>query len=174
MTISDELQPCTILQDTVFLTSDTGVPTVYFRTQDTVPPITKCFPRLNWHNEEYSRPGYDVTQYADLPELTGMSRNVISQLTNISDKLCFYDKQVRQSTYYVTLRFVNEIIVAVGTQLSTTYFCGCGGVYLRACSLTKPACKKPPYCYLQRLWLHDIFRHYLITDTIFGKKSYWT
>jgi hypothetical protein len=35
--------------------------------------------------------------------------------------------------------------------------------------------KKPHalYCHLRPLWLHQIFRHYLVIGTIFGK-SYWT
>jgi hypothetical protein len=52
---------------------------------------------------------------------------------------------------------------------------GCGatgaGVCLRACSITYPVCHaQAPYCHLRPLRLHKIFRHYLITDTIFGKK----
>ena len=53
-------------------------------------------------------------------------------------------------------------------------FCGCGctgaGVCLRACSLTNPACNAPPYCHLCPLWLHHIFRLYLVNGTIFWKK----
>ena len=42
---------------------------------------------------------------------------------------------------------------------------------LRACSLTNPACNAPPYCHFRPLWLHHIFRHYLINGTIFGKNA---
>jgi hypothetical protein len=51
------------------------------------------------------------------------------------------------------------------------YVCGCtgAGVCLLACSLTYSARKALPYC-LQPLWLHHIFRHYLINGTIFEKK----
>jgi hypothetical protein len=53
--------------------------------------------------------------------------------------------------------------------------CGCGstsaGLCLRACSLIYPAChKQSPYC-LRLLWLHGIFRHYLINGTNFEKKK---
>ena len=44
------------------------------------------------------------------------------------------------------------------------------GVCLRACKLTKPTYNAPPYYHLRPLWLHHIFRHYLIKGTIFGKK----
>ena len=44
------------------------------------------------------------------------------------------------------------------------------GVCLRACSLTNPACIAQPHCYLRPLWVHHIFRNYLINGTIFGKK----
>ena len=44
------------------------------------------------------------------------------------------------------------------------------GVWLRACSLTNPACNAPPYFHLRPLRLHDIFQHYLINSTIFGKE----
>ena len=41
---------------------------------------------------------------------------------------------------------------------------------LRAFCLTNPTCNAhAPYC-LRPLWLHHIFRHYLINDTTFGKK----
>jgi hypothetical protein len=52
--------------------------------------------------------------------------------------------------------------------------CGFGfkgdGVCLLLCSLTNPAFNAPPYYYLRSLWLHHIFRHYLLNGTIFGKK----
>jgi hypothetical protein len=51
--------------------------------------------------------------------------------------------------------------------------CGCrtAGVCLRACRLSYPVCHaQAPYC-LRPLWLHHIYRHYLINGTIFGKKS---
>ena len=38
------------------------------------------------------------------------------------------------------------------------------------CSLSNPACNAPPFCHLRPLWLHHIYRHYLINGTIFGKK----
>jgi hypothetical protein len=39
------------------------------------------------------------------------------------------------------------------------------------CSLTYPACKaRTPHCHLQPLWLHHIFRDYIVNGTIFGKK----
>jgi hypothetical protein len=53
---------------------------------------------------------------------------------------------------------------------------GEGGALVRwwvrvfACSLTNQARSAPPYCHLRSLWLHYIFRHYLINGTIFEKK----
>jgi hypothetical protein len=49
--------------------------------------------------------------------------------------------------------------------------CTGAGVCLRACSLANPACNAPPYSHLRPLWLHNIFRHYLINGPIFGTKS---
>ena len=52
------------------------------------------------------------------------------------------------------------------------YGCGCKGnnACLRACRVTYPVSNAhPPYC-LRPLWLHHIFRHYLINGTIFSKK----
>ena len=44
------------------------------------------------------------------------------------------------------------------------------GVCLRSCSLTYPTCHAHvPYC-LRPVSVHSIFRHFLINDTIFGKK----
>jgi hypothetical protein len=50
--------------------------------------------------------------------------------------------------------------------------CTCTGaaVYLLSCSLFYPAWHAQAPCCLRPLWLHHIFRHYLINDTIFGKK----
>jgi hypothetical protein len=65
--------------------------------------------------------------------------------------------------------------------VSIAYFCVCvcvqgvwgcrgAGVCLCACSVISPARNAPPYCHLRPLWLHKIFRHYLINGMIFGKK----
>jgi hypothetical protein len=54
-----------------------------------------------------------------------------------------------------------------------TYLRVCARVRVRACSLPYPACiLYAPYCdaILWPLWLHHIFRHYLINGTIFGKR----
>ena len=41
---------------------------------------------------------------------------------------------------------------------------------LRTCNLTYPACNaRAPYC-PRPLWLHHIFRRYLVNGTNFGKK----
>ena len=41
----------------------------------------------------------------------------------------------------------------------------------RTCSLAYPACNAyAPYCHSSPLWLHQIFRNYLINGTIFEKK----
>ena len=78
-------------------------------------------------------------------------------------------KQDGQCTHNVTLRRIREAIVAVR---GGGWMGGCTsvGVCLRACSLTNPACNTPPYCHLRPLWPHCIFWHYLITDTIIGRK----
>ena len=102
--------------------------------------------------------------------------------------LC-YTQQDRQCTDNVTFRRVRKTIVAcksnklhisvcvcVRTCVRTCMRVWCGsmgtGVCLRrACSLTNPVCNAPPYCHLRALWLHHIFRHYLINGTIFKKKK---
>ena len=50
--------------------------------------------------------------------------------------------------------------------------CGCTspGVFLCSCRLTYPVCLAPAPYFLPLLWLRNIFRHYLINGTIFGKK----
>jgi hypothetical protein len=68
-------------------------------------------------------------------------------------------------------------------RISITYFSTCGCVRLRvggwmgwrigvcACSLYYQACKaRAPYCHGWPLWLHHIFRHYLIKGMIFRKR----
>ena len=49
------------------------------------------------------------------------------------------------------------------------------GVRISACGLANPGRNAyAPYCdVICGLWLHHIFRHYLINGTTFGKKSYW-
>ena len=49
--------------------------------------------------------------------------------------------------------------------------CGCigAGVGLLVRSLNNPACNEQPYCYLQPLWLHQIFQHFLINGMISGE-----
>ena len=45
------------------------------------------------------------------------------------------------------------------------------GAWLRACGLTYPVCHaQSSYC-LWPLWLHHVFRHYLVNGTIFEKKK---
>ena len=45
------------------------------------------------------------------------------------------------------------------------------GVRLLACRLTYPVCHaQAPYC-LRPLWLHRMFRHYLINGKVFGEKN---
>ena len=64
--------------------------------------------------------------------------------------------------------------------INITYLCACGWVgvgerarvCLRACSLTYETCNAPPYCHLRPLWLHNIFRHYLINDMTLGIKLF--
>jgi hypothetical protein len=47
-------------------------------------------------------------------------------------------------------------------------------IRLHILSLSYPACKAhaPYYVALWPVWLHHIFPHYLISDTIFGKKFF--
>ena len=82
------------------------------------------------------------------------------------------DYQDRQCTYNVILRRVYESTVDVEKQKYYIFLCGCTGtgVCLRACSLNFPARNAPPFCHLWPLWLHKNFPHYLINDTIFGKR----
>ena len=63
-----------------------------------------------------------------------------------------------------------------GKAISFTFVCvlrGCtvAGICLRVCNLNYPACNAhAPDCHLQPLWLHHIFRHYVIYGTILGNK----
>jgi hypothetical protein len=45
-------------------------------------------------------------------------------------------------------------------------------VCLGAYSLTNPACNAPPYCHLQHICLHRIFRHYLIRKNVLVIKCF--
>jgi hypothetical protein len=73
-------------------------------------------------------------------------------------------EQDRQCTYNVTLRRVRVTIVVVEKQ----YYILC--VCIR--SLSYPACNAhAPHCHLWPTRLYDIFPHYLINGTIFGKKK---
>jgi hypothetical protein len=70
--------------------------------------------------------------------------------------------------YTVTWRRVHEIIVVLEKQkvlfISVLWVCLCTGaeVCARLCSLTYPVCIALPYCHLRPLFLHHMFRHYLI------------
>ena len=88
----------------------------------------------------------------------------------------------RSSERITKLSRVFVTIVAVGKQYYTfrLWARACAseclrvwvseGVCLRACSLNYPACNgHAPHCHLWLLWLHHIFRHYLINDKIFWK-----
>jgi hypothetical protein len=48
-------------------------------------------------------------------------------------------------------------------------WCTDADVRLRSCCLNNPACATPPCWDLKTLWLNQIFRHYIINGTIFGK-----
>jgi hypothetical protein len=52
------------------------------------------------------------------------------------------------------------------------FLCGStgAGVCLRVCSLNYSTWNAPPYHHLLPLWLHRIYLHYIVKDTIFGKK----
>jgi hypothetical protein len=93
-------------------------------------------------------------------------------------------RTVRQCTCNATLRRVRESLLP-WKRNNNTYLsvgvcaCACARVCgrgcmgtdgcLRVCSLTNLACNAQPYCHLRPLWLHRIFRHYVINGTIFGK-----
>ena len=70
----------------------------------------------------------------------------------------------RQCTYNVTSRRVRPTIVVVAKQEVLHNLSVC------ICSLRHPACNAhPPY--LRSAPLYNIFSHYLINGTIFGKKA---
>ena len=93
------------------------------------------------------------------------------------------------SLYYnVTLLRVRVTIVAVEKQYplhisvcvracarahgwGRAYACRCPEVFLYAYSLNYPACNGPPYCHLQPVCLHHVFRHYIINGTILEKND---
>jgi hypothetical protein len=102
--------------------------------------------------------------------------NKIRGIYKAADKVIGVNSQkyVRY-TYNVTLRRVHETTVRVCARVGEWVIlrgCRCtgAGVCLRACNLTYPACNASPYCHLRPLWLHHIFRYYLINGTIFGKE----
>ena len=92
----------------------------------------------------------------------------VAVLHHILSFFTYTNKQHRQCRYNVTTRRVHETIVAVEKHQVQYYILAC--VCVHRCSLTYPARKAPPYCHLRPLWLHHIFRHYLINGTIFGKR----
>jgi hypothetical protein len=82
----------------------------------------------------------------------------------------FKGKQDRQCACNVILRRVHVTTVAVEKQYYISVFMG-SNMCLRACILTYAACNAhEPHC-LPPLWLHHVFRHYLIKVTIFGEKK---
>jgi hypothetical protein len=81
-------------------------------------------------------------------------------------------KHERQCTYNVTLArsrnhycSVKTIIHISADARACVRACGCtgAGLCLRTCNFNYPARNAPPYCHLRPLWLHQIFRHYLMT-----------
>ena len=94
----------------------------------------------------------------------------------------------RQCTYNLTLRRVHVTTAAVEKKC-LTYLCVCVrarirvwvstyvrvwvygrvGVCMSAWNLTYPACNTHVLYCLRPLWLHQVFRHYLINGMIFGK-----
>jgi hypothetical protein len=67
---------------------------------------------------------------------------------------------------------VDEWVCVLTSACAWAFGCGCTGasVSLRMSVLINPACNAQPCCHLRPLWLHNIFGHYLITDTIFETK----
>ena len=94
--------------------------------------------------------GKSVTGYA-----TGYHTFVVEIYTNNAGNVRVTNTEARLRNYCCR-----------GKAISITYFC----VWASACSFTNPVCIAPQYCHLRPLWLHHIFRHYLINGTIFGKK----
>jgi hypothetical protein len=89
---------------------------------------------------------------------------------------CLSYLQDRQCTHDVTFRRVHKTIVPKDKQ-SVLHISVCACTWVRACdrgsawSLTYPARNaQAPYCHLWRLWIHSILEHYLMDDTIFGKR----
>jgi len=85
-------------------------------------------------------------------------------VNSFADRTCTIHK-TGQWTYNVTLRRVRTTIVAVEKQwvLHNLSVCICSPMY--------PACNAyAPYCHLWPAPLYNIFPHYLINGTIFGKK----
>ena len=72
-----------------------------------------------------------------------------------------------KNTYNVTLRRVPVTFVAVAKRWGLPILSVCVCVY----RLNYPACNAhAPYCHLWPVRLYNIFPHYLINGTIFGKK----
>jgi hypothetical protein len=76
-------------------------------------------------------------------------------------------KQERQYTYYATLRHVHETIVVVRV-LAYVYVCMCVCDCVRVALLILHATRRR--IVISSIWLHHIFRYYLINGTILGKK----
>jgi hypothetical protein len=78
---------------------------------------------------------------------------------------------LKQVTFNVTLRRVRELLLSWKSNKCYTLMSVC--VRARACSLAYPACNLYVCAILWRhmwpLWLHHIFWHYLINDTILEK-----
>ena len=88
-----------------------------------------------------------------------------------------WGKQEGQCTCNVTLMRVHETTVAVESNQYYIFVCVCVCVCVSGCRcmgvyfLSYSVCHAQTPYFLRPLWLHHIFRHYLINDTIFGEKS---
>ena len=94
---------------------------------------------------------------------------------NVADRSI---KQNSQCTYNVTSRRVHKTIVAMEKQLSIIYFCVCVHTCERGCRKRVCTCAcvalliqhaTRRHIAICGLWLHRIFRHYLINGMIFGE-----
>ena len=89
----------------------------------------------------------------------------VSHNTKARSRNHYYSGKAKSVTYFWVCVCVCVCERAGGVGVGTRG----AGMFLRACSLNCPACNAPSYCHLRTLWLHHVFRNYLINDTVFGK-----
>jgi len=82
-----------------------------------------------------------------------------------------YPPQGRRCTYNVTLGRVRVTIVAVGKRWVFRILIVCCLAFVTGHAMLM---RRIFYCHLWPVWFYHIFPHYLINDTIFGRKCNWT